>query len=120
VTRARLFGFYYRFLTLIHTTPGSSMKRISLVLAVFALSACAGDRLTGPAAQEAVAGYQVRSVSASKTPLIFLDGKEITSLDAKELDSRTIESVEVLKGQKALETYGARAANGVIFIASKK
>lgn len=52
--------------------------------------------------------------------LIFLDGKPITNDDFKNLDSQSIESMEVLKNQKAIELYGEKAKDGVIFVLSKK
>ena len=95
------------------------MKRLALGIATLALVACNGDRLTGTAAQDAVAQYQKVEAPASNTPLVFLDGKEISSLEGREVDSKTIESVEVIKGKAAHEKYGARAANGVILITRK-
>ena len=38
----------------------------------------------------------------------------------KELDHENIETIEVLKGSKAVEKYGDKARDGVVIITSKK
>ena len=38
----------------------------------------------------------------------------------KVFPAERIESVEVIKGAKAIELHGPRAANGVIYVESKK
>ena len=55
-----------------------------------------------------------------KNTLFILDGKEITKKQMQELDTDTIEKVEVLKGDKATEKYGDKAKDGVILITTKK
>ena len=53
--------------------------------------------------------------------IIIIDGKEIdTDFDMDSLDVDTIESMDVLKGQKALQKVGAKGKNGVIIIRLKK
>ncbi len=59
------------------------------------------------------------SLSASNNPLIILDG--ITFLgNLDEISPNDIESATVLKDASAASIYGARAANGVILITTKK
>ena len=54
-------------------------------------------------------------------PIIIIDGKEMdTNFDMDSLDVDTIESMDVLKGQKALQKLGAKGKNGVIIIRLKK
>ena len=54
-------------------------------------------------------------------PIIIIDGKEMdTNFDMDSLDVDTIESMDVLKGQKALQKVGAKGKNGVIIIRLKK
>lgn len=69
------------------------------------------------------------SISASNTPLIVVDGVPINgdqTNDASPLfvlsdfNQQDIESVEVLKDATSAAIYGARAANGVILITTKK
>lgn len=75
------------------------------------------------------------SVNASNNPLIVVDGFPISDLQQPEAVNRydggtqsilnsfnpnDIESIEVLKDASATSIYGARAANGVILITTKK
>ena len=54
-------------------------------------------------------------------PIIIIDGKEIdVDFDMDSLDVDTIESMDVLKGQKARQKVGERGKNGVIIIRLKK
>ena len=59
-----------------------------------------------------------RSLSASNSPLIVLDGI-IFSGDLSDINSNDIRSLEVLKDASAAAIYGSRAANGVILVTSK-
>ena len=66
------------------------------------------------------ASYQLRgfgSFGASNAPLILVDGI-IASI--KNLSPQDIESVTVLKDAASASIYGARAANGVVLITTKK
>lgn len=59
--------------------------------------------------------------SDNAQPIIIIDGKEMdTDFDMDSLDVDTIESVDVLKGQKALQKVGAKGKKGVIIIRLKK
>ena len=53
-------------------------------------------------------------------PLIIMDGKEIPDGKMEDLDHENIETIEVLKGSKAVEKYGDKAKDGVVIITSKK
>ena len=57
---------------------------------------------------------------ADGTPLIIMDGKEVPHGKMKDLDHENIETIEVLKGSKAVEKYGDKARDGVVIITSKK
>ena len=50
--------------------------------------------------------------------LVILDGKEGPKL--KDINPETIESMNVLKGETAIEKYGQKARYGVVEITSKK
>jgi bla regulator protein BlaR1 len=54
----------------------------------------------------------------SDQALIFVDGKQLSSL--KEIDKDTIESIYVLEGKSAAKKYGEKAKDGVIEIEIKK
>lgn len=56
----------------------------------------------------------------SDNALILIDGKEVDKSEMKKLNSEDIETIEVLKGDKAIEEYGDKAEDGVIIIKTKK
>jgi TonB-linked SusC/RagA family outer membrane protein len=69
------------------------------------------------------ASFWIRGIStfASNTsPLIFIDGVEVSSGDMNALPSETIEGFSVLKDATATALYGARGANGVILITTRE
>ncbi|MHA7830153.1 MAG: M56 family metallopeptidase [Flagellimonas sp.] len=53
-------------------------------------------------------------------PLYYIDGKKSKSKDLKKISPNDIESVNVFKGDKAIEKYGKKAKDGVIEITTKK
>lgn len=59
-------------------------------------------------------------VSDPNQPLFILDGYETTMSRIVDLDMNRVESVTVLKDAAAAAIYGARAANGVIVVKTKK
>ncbi len=59
-----------------------------------------------------------RSISASNSPLILVDGIEYGS--TLDLNPSDIESMEVLKDASSTAIYGSRGANGVIIITTKR
>lgn len=64
--------------------------------------------------------HGLSSLSASSEPLILLDGAPITTGTLMAMNSNDIESMTVLKDASATSIYGSRAANGVIYVTSKK
>ncbi|TVR42063.1 MAG: SusC/RagA family TonB-linked outer membrane protein [Bacteroidia bacterium] len=64
--------------------------------------------------------HGVGSLGASSTPLYVLDGAPVAPGNILSLNPNDIESVTVLKDASATSIYGARAANGVIFITTKR
>jgi TonB-linked SusC/RagA family outer membrane protein len=59
----------------------------------------------------------IGSISAGQNPLILVDNVEM-SLDA--IDPNNIETISILKDAAASAVYGARAANGVVLITTKR
>ena len=57
---------------------------------------------------------------ANTDPLILLDGVESSKLDLARIAVEDIESFSVLKDASATAMYGARGANGVIIVTTKK
>ena len=55
-----------------------------------------------------------------KNPLFILDGKEVTKEKFEELKPDSIESINVLKGESAIEKYGDKGKDGVIIVKTKK
>ncbi len=60
------------------------------------------------------------SLGGGSTPLVVVDGVPVNSSSLVSLNSNDFESVTVLKDASATSIYGSRAANGVIYITSKK
>lgn len=60
----------------------------------------------------------ISSISFASDPLYVVDGFPTGDLSA--IDTRDIESVDVLKDASAAAIYGSRATNGVIMITTKK
>jgi len=60
----------------------------------------------------------ISSISYASNPLYVIDG--MPSGDLSTIDTRDIESVDVLKDASAAAIYGSRATNGVIMITTKK
>ncbi|MCK0155842.1 TonB-dependent receptor plug domain-containing protein [Cellulophaga sp. F20128] len=59
-------------------------------------------------------------IKGKKKPLFFIDGKEMDeSFDENQLNPENIDSISILKGEKAEDVYGAKAKNGVVMIATK-
>ncbi|APU09370.1 SusC/RagA family TonB-linked outer membrane protein [Cellulophaga lytica] len=73
-----------------------------------------------PSATQSIRLHGVGSLSGSSTPLFVLDGIPLASGSLVSLNSRDFESVTVLKDASATSIYGSRAANGVIYITTKK
>ena len=57
---------------------------------------------------------------ANRDPLILIDGVESSKLDLSRLVPEDIESFSVMKDASATAMYGARGANGVILVTTKK
>lgn len=96
-------------------------------------SASALDQLQGQVAGLSVLSYSgvagdngvsitlhgVGSISSSSTPLYVIDGIPSSSRSVMAMNPYDIQSVSVLKDASATSIYGSRAANGVIYIATK-
>ena len=71
-----------------------------------------------PGTQPIVRIRGISSISFASDPLYVIDGFPTGDLAA--IDTRDIESVDVLKDASAAAIYGSRATNGVIMITTKK
>ena len=80
------------------------------------LDLISGDGQAGSAVSITLRGN--RSITASNSPLIIVDGVEYTgSLD---LPASDIESMDILKDAASTAIYGTKGANGVIIITTKR
>lgn len=62
----------------------------------------------------------VNSINSGVSPLFIMDGMPITAGDFNAINPSDIESVSVLKDASSTSIYGARAANGVVVITTKR
>ncbi|MCC8186266.1 MAG: TonB-dependent receptor plug domain-containing protein [Bacteroides sp.] len=84
----------------------------------------AGVQLTNASGQPGTTTPTIRvrgisSINASNSPLIVLDGVPYDG-DLNNISTQDIESMTVLKDAASNALYGARGANGVIIITTKK
>lgn len=71
----------------------------------------------------ASADFQIRgvnSINAGTTPLFILDGIAITADVFSSINPNDIDNISVLKDASSTSIYGARAANGVVVITTKR
>lgn len=69
------------------------------------------------------ADFFVRGITtfgANTNPLILIDNIELTTTDLARLQPDDIESFSIMKDATATALYGARGANGVIFVTTKR
>lgn len=62
----------------------------------------------------------VNSINASNTPLFILDGSPVDVGIFTSMNPNDIETMTVLKDASSAAIYGSRAANGVVYITTKK
>ncbi len=105
------------------TVSSSDFERTPVVNASDALAArapglniTAGSGAPGAGPDFLIRG--VRSVNGTNAPIFVVDG--VITSDIDNLAPQTIESLSVLKDASATSIYGARAANGVIIITTKR
>ncbi|MGB5818714.1 MAG: TonB-dependent receptor [Saonia sp.] len=71
-----------------------------------------------PGASPSIRIRGANSLSASVEPLYIIDGVQVTNTEA--LNPNDVESISILKDAAASSIYGARAANGVVLITTKR
>lgn len=64
-----------------------------------------------------IKNYEFRNAPA---PLYILDGETVTQNEVQNLDSNDIVEIEIVKDKDVRAQYGAKGANGVILITTKK
>ena len=65
-------------------------------------------------------GFMFITTDGKEEPLFYIDGKKSDAKAIKILDESTIKSMNVIKGDKAIEKYGKEAKHGVIEIITKE
>lgn len=71
----------------------------------------------------APATFQIRgtnSINAGTEPLFIVDGVPVSSSDFNAINPNDIQSLSVLKDASSTSIYGARAANGVVVVSTKR
>jgi TonB-linked SusC/RagA family outer membrane protein len=73
-----------------------------------------------PSATSSIRIHGIGSLGASNTPLFVVDGIPIDAGSLQAINQNDYESVTFLKDASSTSIYGARAANGVVYITTKK
>jgi len=73
-----------------------------------------------PSASASLKIRGTNSINSGTAPLYILDGVEISASDFNTINPADIESMSVLKDASSTSIYGARAANGVVVITTKR
>lgn len=73
-----------------------------------------------PSASATMTIRGTNSINSGTAPLYILDGVAISASDFNSINPADIESMSVLKDASSTSIYGARAANGVIVITTKR
>ncbi|NDV81890.1 TonB-dependent receptor [Bacteroides sp. 51] len=97
-------------------------KAVTLDIGEMLRGKAAGVQITtsyaGPGGGSDIQIRGVNSISGGTAPIIIADGVTVGSIN--DVNASDIESVEVLKDAAAQSIYGARAANGVVLITTKR
>jgi TonB-linked SusC/RagA family outer membrane protein len=73
-----------------------------------------------PSAVSSLRLHGVGSLGSSNTPLYVLDGIPVDDASVQALNPNDFENITLLKDASATSIYGSRAANGVLYITTKK
>jgi len=73
-----------------------------------------------PSAQLSIALHGQGSLGAGTAPLIIMDGIPVGMATIQAMNPNDIENIQFLKDAAATSIYGARAANGVMYIITKR
>ena len=74
----------------------------------------------GPGSSAIVRIRGIGSITQNADPLYVVDGFPAPNFNLNSVDTKDIESVEILKDAAATAVYGSRAANGVVIITTKR
>lgn len=106
----------------------STVKGASLKLPSSSLTSSLAGKLSGIVAVTnsgepgSTSDFYIRGINTfggRSTPLILMDGVEISSSDLNRIPAESIESFSLLKDASATAIYGNRGANGVMLVTTK-
>jgi TonB-dependent starch-binding outer membrane protein SusC len=105
------------------SVQGKDLARIPVASAAEAITGkMAGVQvLTTEGSPDAEVSIRIRgggSITQSNSPLYIVDGTPVSSIS--DISPTSIQSMDVMKDASSTAIYGARGANGVIFITTKK
>ncbi len=107
----------------ITTTEGAQLKAPSSSLTSSLAGKLAGIISTTSSGEPgSTSSFYIRGINTFggvATPLILMDGVEISSGDLNRIPAESIESFSILKDASATAIYGNRGANGVMLITTK-
>jgi TonB-dependent SusC/RagA subfamily outer membrane receptor len=66
-----------------------------------------------------VTGVKLLPKQAGAEPLVIIDGMPSTTVGLRKLSADRIASIQIVKGESALTTYGENGRNGVILVTTK-
>ena len=97
------------------------MKRQIILASLLCMSMLAAAQTETPKSESkgSVIGVHLSKLSVDSIPLYVVNGKKISPAEMADIKSTDIESLDVLKGEKAIEKYGADGKNGVIIVVTK-
>lgn len=107
----------------------STVKGATLKLPSSSLTSSLAGKLSGIVAitnsgePGSTSDFYIRGINTfggRSTPLILLDGVEISSTDLNRIPAESIESFSLLKDASATAIYGNRGANGVMLVTTKR
>ena len=102
---------------IVENTPAASFDQ-SLQGQVPGLTVLSSSGSPSASATFAIRG--TNSINSGTSPLFILDGAPISSSDFNTINPNDIDNISVLKDASSTSIYGARAANGVVIITSKR
>ena len=73
-----------------------------------------------PSALSTIRLHGMGSLSASSTPLFIVDGMPVEATTIRAMNPNDFESVSVMRDASATSIFGTRAANGVVFITTRR
>lgn len=96
--------------------PGNAVDAMQGKVAGVQIMTSSGE----PSALSSIKLHGMGSLGASSTPLFVVDGVPVSQAGVRSLNQADFESISILKDASATSIYGSRAANGVVYITTKR